>query len=156
MADCRDQHAAGRFGGLANGAMLGMVVEAMLTGYEQQLLPAPLHLLLFGFLGFALVSLGDGVLTLLWRPWRSVPPASGGPAAAGFQAVPQAQVGRLIAVLLFCMGPFSSRTAFGHYSHARRPIRWSARWLLAGLPAPDGCPAAAGLLSPLCRRRLCW
>ncbi len=91
--------------GLGNGALLGAVIASMLSGYEQQLLPLPFNLLLFGFLGFALVSAGDGILTLLWMILRFV--------LRRFQleklyrllnAVPQAHLGRILAVTLFLYG----------------------------------------------------
>lgn len=91
--------------GLGSGALLGTALAAMLAGYEQQLLPLPWNLLLFAFLGFAFISAGDGILTLLWkilgfvlrqfkaeRPYRLL------------HAIPQAQIGRLLAMALFLYG----------------------------------------------------
>ncbi|MAT99717.1 MAG: hypothetical protein CL608_21465 [Anaerolineaceae bacterium] len=91
--------------GLGSGALWGTVLASMLAGYEQRLLPMPWNLLLFGFLGFAFVSAGDGILTLLWkivgfvlrrlkweRPYHLL------------LAIPQNQIGRLLAVGLFLYG----------------------------------------------------
>lgn len=91
--------------GLGSGAMWSTILAAMFAGYEQRLLPLPWNLLLFAFLGFAFVSAGDGILTLLWlilgfvlrrlkseRPYHLL------------RAIPQAQLGRLLAVVLFLYG----------------------------------------------------
>ncbi|MBK8905293.1 MAG: hypothetical protein IPM53_29190 [Anaerolineaceae bacterium] len=91
--------------GLGSGALWGAVLASMLAGYEQRLLPLPWNLLLFAFLGFAFVSAGDGILTLLWkilgfvlrrlkseRPYHLI------------RTIPQAQIGRLLAVVLFLYG----------------------------------------------------
>lgn len=92
-------------GGLGSGALWGTVLAAMLAGYEQQLLPPPFHLLLFAFLGFAFISAGDGILTLLWKilgfvlqrlRWERP--------YAILRAIPQNQIGRLLAVVLFLYG----------------------------------------------------
>lgn len=91
--------------GLGSGALWGTVLAAMLAGYEQQLLPPPFHLLLFAFLGFAFISAGDGILTLLWKilgfvfqrlKWERP--------YALLRAIPQNQIGRLLAVTLFLYG----------------------------------------------------
>lgn len=100
-------------GGLGSGALWGTVLAAMLAGYEQQLLPPPFHLLLFAFLGFAFVSAGDGILTLLWKilgfvfgrlQWERP--------YAILRAIPQNQIGRLLAVVLFLYGRLLIKDSF--------------------------------------------
>lgn len=91
--------------GLGVGALWGTILAAMLAGYEQRLLPMPLNLLLFGFLGFAFVSAGDGIVSLLWKglgfvfrrlPWQRP--------SRLLRAIPPVQIGRLLAVGLFLYG----------------------------------------------------
>jgi dienelactone hydrolase len=87
--------------GAADGTMLGTILAAMLSAYEQVLLPAPFHLLLFGFLGFALVSLGDGILSLLWKVLGTIFGRLKAERPLRFlRAVPPAHLGRLAAVLV--------------------------------------------------------
>ncbi len=91
--------------GLGSGALWGTALASMLAGYEQRLLPMPWNLLLFAFLGFVFVSAGDGILTLLWKilgfVWRRL--KSERPYRI-LRAIPQAQIGRLLAVVLFLYG----------------------------------------------------
>ncbi|MCA9970092.1 MAG: hypothetical protein KC425_07750 [Anaerolineales bacterium] len=91
--------------GLGNGALLGGAVASALSGYEQQLLPMPFNLLLFAFLGFALVSAGDGILTLLWQLLRfGLRRLKAERPLRLLNAIPQAHLGRLLAALLFVYG----------------------------------------------------
>lgn len=91
--------------GLGNGALLGATIAAMLAGYEQQLVPFPFSLLLFAILGFALISAGDGILTLLWKILGVVLQRFNLETAYRLlDAVPPAHLGRILAVVLFLYG----------------------------------------------------
>jgi len=91
--------------GLGSGALWGAIVASMLAGYEQRLIPLPWNLLLFAFLGFALVSAGDGLLTLVWKllgfVFRRVQAER---PLRWLHTIPQAPIGRLLAVVLFLYG----------------------------------------------------
>lgn len=91
--------------GLGGGALAGAVLASILAGYEQRLLPMPWHLLLFGFLGFAFVSAGDGILTLLSKLMRTVFRGLRWERPEHLlQAIPQTPIGQLLAVMLFLYG----------------------------------------------------
>jgi hypothetical protein len=115
--------------GLGSGALVGATLASMLAGYEQQLLPLPFNLLLFALLGFAFISAGDGILSLVWsilgfllRRFHAER------AHRRLHAIPHAQLGQFLAAMLFLYGrvlfPESIFTHIG-LSPSTHPLVWS-------------------------------